>query len=97
MRPIRLTCAIDVDYEPLPVVVNPRQAAAADAPVIRDDKENQDGNVIYDWEVGDAEGTDRAFEQADVISRLQLHYPRSHPSPIEAAAPSRTSTGPRPS
>ena len=75
--------AIEIDYEPLPVVVSPQQAAAAAAPVIRDDKENQDGNVIYDWEVGDAEGTDQAFEQADVISRLQLHYPRSHPSPIE--------------
>ena len=29
------------------------------APVIRDDKENQAGNVIYDWEVGDAAGTER--------------------------------------
>jgi carbon-monoxide dehydrogenase large subunit len=75
--------AIEVDYEPLPVVVNPQQAGQPDAPVIRDDKEGQAGNVIYDWEVGDAEGTDRAFAEADVISRLQLHYPRSHPSPIE--------------
>ena len=33
--------AIEIDYEPLPVVVNPRQAAAADAPVIRDDKETR--------------------------------------------------------
>ena len=75
--------AIDVDYEPLPVIVNPRQAVADGAPVIRDDKESQAGNVIYDWEVGDKAGTDRAFEQADLVSRLQLHYPRSHPSPIE--------------
>src|SRR6202451_3875495 len=60
--------AIDVDYEPLPVIVNPWQAQAADAPVIRDDKDGQDGNVIYDWEVGDKAGTDRAFEQADVVS-----------------------------
>src|SRR6202042_2685118 len=74
---------IDVDYEPLPVVVNPTQAVADGAPVIRDDKTGQAGNVIYDWEVGDAEGTERAFADADVISRLQLHYPRSHPSPIE--------------
>ena len=50
--------AIDVDYEPLPVIVNPVQAVAEGAPVIRDDKENQADNVIYDWEVGDAEGTD---------------------------------------
>jgi aerobic carbon-monoxide dehydrogenase large subunit len=75
--------AIDVDYEPLPVIVNPRQAVADGAPVIRDDKESQVGNVIYDWEVGDKAGTDRAFEQADLVSKLQLHYPRSHPSPIE--------------
>src|SRR6202050_5480048 len=74
---------IDVEYEPLPVIVNPVQAQAEGAPVIRDDKENQPDNVIFDWEVGDKAGTDAAFEQADVVSRLQLHYPRSHPSPIE--------------
>src|SRR6204780_4242134 len=32
---------IDVEYEPLPVVVNPMQAVAPGAPIIRDDKENQ--------------------------------------------------------
>jgi aerobic carbon-monoxide dehydrogenase large subunit len=75
--------AIVVDYDPLPVVVNPTQSLAEAAPVIRDDKENQPDNVIYDWEVGDKEGTDRAFAEADVVSELELHYPRSHPSPIE--------------
>ena len=53
--------AIVVDYEPLPVIVNPTQAMAEGAPLIRDDKENQHDNVIYDWEVGDKDGTDRAF------------------------------------
>ncbi len=75
--------AIDVEYEPLGVIVNPEQAVADGAPVIRDDKENQQDNVIYHWEVGDKTGTDLAFEQADVVSKLRLHYPRSHPSPIE--------------
>ena len=75
--------AIDVEYEPLPPIVNPEQALAGGAPVIRDDKEGQDSNVIYNWEVGDAAGTERAFAQADKVSRLRLHYPRSHPSPIE--------------
>src|SRR6202161_115078 len=74
---------IEVDYEPLPPVVNPSQGLAADAAVSRDDKVNQADNVIYSWEVGDKAGTDRAFEQADVISKMELHYPRSHPSPIE--------------
>ena len=53
--------AIVVDYEPLPVIVNPMQAMAEGAPLIRDDKENQHDNVVYDWEVGDKDGTDRAF------------------------------------
>ncbi|MCL2585585.1 MAG: aerobic carbon-monoxide dehydrogenase large subunit [Streptosporangiales bacterium] len=73
--------AIEVDYEPLPPIVNPRQAVEPDAPVIRDDK--QDSNVIYDWEAGDQAGTDQAFAQADLVSKIELHYPRSHPSPIE--------------
>ena len=75
--------AIVVDYEALPVIVNPTQATANGAPVIRDDKENQHDNVVFDWEVGDKDGTDRAFAAADVVSELELHYPRSHPSPIE--------------
>ena len=75
--------AIDVEYEQLPAIVNPEQSVAEGAPVIRDDKEGQRDNVIYDWEVGDAAATDRAFARADVVSRLKLHYPRSHPSPIE--------------
>src|SRR5690606_25023392 len=74
---------IDVEYEPLPALITPEQAMAEGAPVIRDDKAGQDDNLIYTWEVGDKDGTDRAFEQADVISKLRLHYPRSHPSPIE--------------
>ena len=55
----------------------------ASAPLIRDDKENQADNKVFDWEVGDRTATDRAFEQADVVSKIQLHYPRSHPSPLE--------------
>ena len=75
--------AIDVEYEPLPPIVNPTQAMADGAPLIRDDKENQHDNVIFDWEVGDQERTDRAFAEADVVSKISLHYPRSHPSPLE--------------
>ena len=76
--------AIVVDYEPLPPIVNPSQATAPDAPLIRDDKTGQNDNVVFDWEVGDREGTDRAFAGADVVSAIEMHYPRSHPSPIEA-------------
>ncbi|WP_419922173.1 aerobic carbon-monoxide dehydrogenase large subunit [Candidatus Poriferisodalis sp.] len=75
--------AIVIDYEPLPPIVNPTQALAPDAPLIRDDKTGQTNNVVFDWEVGDPEGTDRAFAEADVVSAIEMHYPRSHPSPIE--------------
>lgn len=77
---------IDVDYEPLPAITNPDQALAEGAPVIRDDKEGQDGNHIYHWEAGDQEATDRAFADADKVVTLETHYPRCHPAPLECCA-----------
>ncbi|MEZ7822629.1 MAG: molybdopterin-dependent oxidoreductase, partial [Candidatus Nanopelagicales bacterium] len=74
---------IVVEYEQLPAIVNPIQAQKVDAPLIRDDKENQLTNKIFDWEIGDKTATDQAFADADVVSKLDLHYPRSHPSPLE--------------
>jgi len=74
---------IVVEYEQLPAIVNPIQAQKSDAPLIRDDKENQASNKIFDWEIGDKAATDQAFANADVVSKLDLHYPRSHPSPLE--------------
>ena len=67
--------AIIVDYEPLPAIVNPTQAMADGAPLIRNDKENQQDNVIFDWRSGDRDGTDRAFSEADLVSEIEMHYP----------------------
>jgi len=74
---------IVVDYEDLPVLTTPQQALADDAPVIRDDKEGQEGNLVYEWEAGDAVATDAAFAAADRVVSLTTHYPRSHPAPLE--------------
>src|SRR5919108_411268 len=74
---------IEVDYEPLPAIVDPRQALEEGAPVIRDDKEGQDSNHIYHWESGDAGATERAFAEADKVVTLDTHYPRCHPAPLE--------------
>src|SRR5207244_2329921 len=74
---------IDVEYEPLPPITNPEQAAAPDAPVIRTDKEGVDSNHIFHWESGDKDATDRAFADAEVVVELDTHYPRSHPAPLE--------------
>src|SRR5262245_6426752 len=74
---------IDVEYEPLPAITTPQQALEDDAPVIRDEKEGQTSNLIYDWEAGDKEATDRAFAEADQVVALDTFYPRCHPSPLE--------------
>jgi len=74
---------IDVDYDPLPAVVDPRQALEGDAPLIREDKEGQTGNHIFHWEKGDKEATDRAFAEADKVVSLDTFYPRCHPAPLE--------------
>ncbi len=74
---------IDVDYEPLPAVVNPFAALEEGAPLIRDDKEGQTDNRVYHWEAGDAAATEEAFLEAHKIVAVDTHYPRSHPSPLE--------------
>jgi aerobic carbon-monoxide dehydrogenase large subunit len=75
---------IDVDYEPLPVIVDPRKALEADAPVIRDDKEGKADNHIFDWDAGDEAETDRVFEDADVVVVTQeIPFQRVHPCPLE--------------
>src|SRR3954453_1532376 len=74
---------IDVEYEPLPPVINARKALDPDAPVIRDDLENKADNHIFDWEAGDRAATDAVFEKADVVVSEDMLYPRSHPAPME--------------
>jgi len=74
---------IEVDYEPLTVVVDPHKSLEPDAPVIRDDKEGQKSNHIYLWEAGDKESTEAAFKTADRVVALDTFYPRCHPSPLE--------------
>src|SRR6266851_5339291 len=53
---------IDVEYEPLPAVVDARRALDQDAPLIRDDKDGKADNHVFDWEAGDKAATDRVFE-----------------------------------
>src|SRR4051812_39056687 len=74
---------IEVDYEPLPAVVNARKALDPDAPVIRDDQEGKADNHIFDWEAGDKAATDAVFEKADVVVSEDMLYPRVHPAPME--------------
>jgi len=61
---------IDVEYEPLPAIVNARKALDPDAPLIRDDKIGQRDNLASPtWEAGDEAATDKAFAGRTQSSR----------------------------
>src|SRR5215813_2648245 len=84
---------IDVEYEPLPAVVNARKALDPDAPLIRDDKTGQRNNLASPlWEAGDEEATNRAFAEADTIVTRDMIYPRCHPAPLETCGMIAVST-----
>ena len=83
---------VEVEYEALPVVVDPFKAMDPDAPVLREDiKDKKDGahgprnhpNHIFNWQVGDKEMTDAAFVKAEVKTKDLLSYQRVHPCPLE--------------
>jgi aerobic carbon-monoxide dehydrogenase large subunit len=74
---------IDVEYEPLPVVVNVRTALDPTSPVIRDDLPGKADNHCFDWQTGDKAATDAAFARADVVVSQDMVYPRVHPAPLE--------------
>src|SRR6266536_2047327 len=61
---------IDVEYDPLPPVVDPYRALEPDAPLIREDKPEQTSNHIFHWAQGDKEATEQAFAQADRVVSL---------------------------
>src|SRR5580700_5330823 len=74
---------IDVEYEPLPAVIDARRALDAGAPIIRDDLEGCASNRIFDWETGDAARTQAVFDDAEVTISQDMLYPRVHPAPLE--------------
>jgi carbon-monoxide dehydrogenase large subunit len=74
---------VEVEYEVLDAVVDSEKAREEDAPLIRDDLEDQEDNHIFTWETGDEEATEQAFEGSDVSVEQEMHYQRIHPAPIE--------------
>jgi carbon-monoxide dehydrogenase large subunit len=74
---------IDVEYQPLPPVIDARTALAADAPLIRDDLKDKTDNHVFDWETGDKAATEAVFARADVVVTEDIVYPRVHPAPME--------------
>lgn len=86
---------VEVEYEELPVVIDPFKAMLPDAPLLREDiKDKMDGahgkrkhhNHIFTWEVGDKSATEAAFAKADVTIKEMISYQRVHPCPLETCA-----------
>jgi carbon-monoxide dehydrogenase large subunit len=73
--------AIDVDWEPLPAVVDTEDATADGAPQLH---ENAPNNVAFTWAVGNREGTDAALAAADVVVKQRIVNQRLIPNPMEA-------------
>ena len=73
---------VEVEYEELPVLVNPHKALDPGAPVLREDRE-QKNNHIFHWEVGDKLATEKAFKEAAVTAKVSALSPRCHPAPLE--------------
>ncbi len=76
--------AVLVDYEPLPVIVDPFKALEPDAFVLRPDRgPDKQTNRIWHWESGDAARADAALAAAEVRIAEDIYIPRIHVASIE--------------
>jgi len=80
---------IEVHYDPLPVVTDPEEAAAADAPQLHAKDGNGDdipGNQAFHWTVGDGDAVDAAFAEAKangVVIKERILQQRLIPNAME--------------
>jgi len=75
--------AIEVEIDPLPAVVSPREAIAPGAPLLHDEAP---GNIALDYHYGDAEAVAAAFAGAAHVTRLNLVNSRVIVSAMEPRA-----------
>ncbi|NCW68699.1 MAG: carbon monoxide dehydrogenase, partial [Marivivens sp.] len=82
---------VEVDYEELPVIVNPFEALESDVVLredIADQKEGAHGprkhhNHIFTWEAGEEAATNDVIDNAEVVATETMYYHRTHPCPLE--------------
>jgi carbon-monoxide dehydrogenase large subunit len=75
--------AVQVDYEPLPGVANPKKAHQRGAPALFDDVPQ---NQSFYWTIGDKNATDTAFRSAARVVSLSFVNQRLIPNAIEPRA-----------
>jgi carbon-monoxide dehydrogenase large subunit len=75
--------AIDVDYDPLPVVSDPEQAIESGAPLTHPELGT---NVAFTHSITGGGDIEEAFRQADRVVKHRLRHQRLTPMPIEPRA-----------
>lgn len=70
-----------VDYDPLPVVADPRVAAKPDAALV-DSRQVEPGNIVHDLDFGHGD-TDKAFASAAHVVRSELYQHRGVSNSME--------------
>ena len=70
---------IDVDYEPLPAVVDPQKAASEGAPQLHEDVPN---NLAFHWVVAGGDAAS-AFDDAEVVVKDRIVQQRLIPNAME--------------
>lgn len=73
---------VEVEYEPLPALMDAEEALAAGAELLHDGTESNSFAHI-EFEQGDVE---RAFAEADRVFTKRLHHGRFHAAPLEGRA-----------
>jgi carbon-monoxide dehydrogenase large subunit len=74
---------IEVDYEPLPAIVDAKATMDEGAPLVHDDVPN---NLSYYWPLGDKEAVEKALAEADHVVELDLINQRLIPNAMEPRA-----------
>ncbi|MEP3672030.1 MAG: aerobic carbon-monoxide dehydrogenase large subunit, partial [Hyphomicrobiales bacterium] len=83
---------VEVEYEELPVLVDPFKAEIEGAPILREDIADQKTgahgprrhpNHIFTWEAGEKEATKSVIDNAEVTAEETMYYHRTHPCPLE--------------
>ncbi len=75
--------AVDVSWKPLKAVSGAVDALKKGAPQIHPEAE---GNLIYDWEIGEAAKTDKAIKDAAHVTRMHIVNNRLVPNAMEPRA-----------
>ena len=72
---------VDVEYDPLPPVIDPYKAMEPGATLVRPDR--KDTNHIWHWEAGNKDATEQMFADADLTVSQHMYIPRIHVASIE--------------